>query len=226
VSGSAAEKAGIQKGDLIVKIDGSAVKEFSDIQQAVVARAGDTLSMVVERSGTELELSVTPETREEPDGFGGKIKVGRLGIQANSSAGSSYTRLGPVDALRAGGRQTWFIVETTMRYVGKMFTGRESPEQLSGVIGMATAAGNAASMGFYSFVNIIAFLSVSIGLINLFPIPMLDGGHLVYYAIEAVRGRPLGEAAQEWGFRIGLSIVVLLMVVGTWNDLTRQFFGG
>ncbi len=226
--GSAAEKGGLQKGDLILKIDGREIKDFLDIQQAVVARAGDTLPVLIDRAGTQLELTIVPELRVEDDGFGGKIKIGRLGVMSASQAGgaTTYTRLGPLDAIKAGGQQTWFIVETTFRYIGKVFTGRQSADQVSGVIGMATAAGNAASQGIYSFINIIAFLSVSIGLINLFPIPMLDGGHLVYYGIEAVRGRPLGEAAQEWGFRIGLSIIVLLMVVGTWNDLTRQFFGG
>lgn len=225
--GSAAEKAGLQSGDLILKIDGRAIKQFADIQQAVVARAGDTLPVVVDRAGSELDLSITPELREESDGFGGKIKIGRLGIMSSqTAAAATYERLGPVDAVREAVGQTWFIVDTTFRYLGKMITGRQSADQLSGPIGMATAAGNAASQGIFPFINIIAFLSVSIGLINLFPIPMLDGGHLVYYAIEAVRGRPLGEQAQEWGFRIGLSIVVLLMVVGTWNDLTRQFFGG
>ena len=125
--------------------------------------------------------------------------------------------------------RTWFIVDTTFRYLGKLVTGRESADQLGGPIAMAKAAGDAASIGFFQFVSVIAFLSVSIGLINLFPIPMLDGGHLVYYAIEAVRGKPLGERAQEWGFRIGFSLVIMLMVVGTWNDLMRVatvWFGG
>jgi regulator of sigma E protease len=131
--------------------------------------------------------------------------------------------------VEAGAERTWFIVDATFRYLGKLVTGRESADQLGGPIAMAKAAGDAASIGLFQFVNVIAFLSVSIGLINLFPIPMLDGGHLVYYAIEAVRGKPLGERAQEWGFRIGFSLVIMLMVVGTWNDLTRvatMWFGG
>jgi regulator of sigma E protease len=134
-----------------------------------------------------------------------------------------------VKALEAGVERTWFIVHSTFSYLGKLVSGRESPDQLGGPISMAKAAGDAASMGFSQFVAVIAFLSVSIGLLNLFPIPMLDGGHLVYYAAEAVRGRPLGENAQEWGFRIGFSLVIMLMVVGTWNDLMRVatvLFGG
>jgi len=138
-------------------------------------------------------------------------------------------KMGPITAIQTGAEQTWFIVSTTLKYVGKLLIGRESPDQLGGVISMAKGAGDSAQLGFFGFVKYIAFLSVSIGLLNLFPIPMLDGGHLVYYAIEAVRGRPLGEGAQEWGFRIGFSLVVMLMLVGTWNDLVRVatvLFGG
>ena len=224
--GSAAQRAGLQKGDLILSIDGSAIKNFTDIQRAVMARAGDTLEVIVERNGGKINLAVTPEMTVRDDGFGGKIRVGQLGVVHNREGDVKYERLGFVDAVKTGVGQTWFIVDTTFRYLGKLFSGRESADQLSGPVGIATATGNAASQGLMSFISWIGFLSVSIGLINLFPIPMLDGGHLVFYAIEAVRGRPLGEQAQEWGFRIGLSAVVLLMVVGTWNDLTKMFFGG
>ena len=227
--GSAAEEAGLQKGDLVLSIDGSAIRNFTDLQQKVVTRAGDTLSVVVDRGGQQMTFAVVPKLREEPDGFGGKLRIGLLGVKHNPDGGVSYERMGPVAALEAGAGRTWFIVESTFRYLGKVVTGRESADQLGGPIAMAKAAGDAASLGLFQFVSVIAFLSVSIGLINLFPIPMLDGGHLVYYAIEAVRGKPLGENAQEWGFRIGFSLVIMLMVVGTWNDLVRVatvMFGG
>ena len=227
--GSAAEQAGIQKGDLVISIQGSAIKNFSDLQQAVITRAGEELAMVIERSGQRIDLVVVPQMKEEPDGFGGKMRIGLLGVRHNPEGGIRYERMGLVSALEAGTERTWFIVETTFRYLGKLVTGRESADQLGGPIAMAKAAGDAASVGIYQFISVIAFLSVSIGLINLFPIPMLDGGHLVYYAIEAVRGKPLGENAQEWGFRIGFSLVIMLMVVGTWNDLVRVatvWFGG
>ena len=227
--GSAAEQAGIRPGDVIVSIDGSTIDDFSELQQAVMTRAGDPLKVEVLRNGEKLNLTVTPQLREEPDNFGGKIRIGLLGVKRDPMGPVRYERLGPVSAVEAGVQNTWFIVHSTFRYIGKLFTGRESADQLGGPIAMAKAAGDAASVGFSQFVAVIAFLSVSIGLLNLFPIPMLDGGHLVYYAIEAVRGRPLGENAQEWGFRIGFSLVIMLMVVGTWNDLVRVatvWFGG
>ena len=227
--GSAAEQAGIRKGDLIVEIQGSEIERFSDIQQAVITRGGEELKFVILRDGQRLDLLLTPQIREEDDGFGGKMRIGLLGVKHNPDGAVTYERMGPIAALEAGAARTWFIVDATFRYLGKLFTGRESADQLGGPIAMAKAAGDAASVGFYQFISVIAFLSVSIGLINLFPIPMLDGGHLVYYAIEAVRGKPMGERAQEWGFRIGFSLVIMLMVVGTWNDLTRVatvWFGG
>ena len=125
---------------------------------------------------------MVPKLREEPDNFGGKIRIGLLGVKRDPMGPIRYERMGPVKALEAGVERTWFIVDSTFRYLGKLVTGRESADQLGGPIAMAKAAGDAASMGFSQFVAVIAFLSVSIGLLNLFPIPMLDGGHLVYYA--------------------------------------------
>jgi regulator of sigma E protease len=221
-SGSAAERAGIQKGDVIVSIDGEKIDSFSDLQKAVVTRGGEELTLVIDRRGSAITLNLIPDIKEEPDGFGGTIRIGLLGVVGDTEKGIRYEKLGPVAAIEAGVEQTWFIVETTFRYLGKLITGQESAKQLGGFISIGKAAGDAASEGFFNFVHTIAFLSVSIGLINLFPIPMLDGGHLVYYAIELVRGKPLGPQAQEWGFRIGFSVVILLMVVGTWNDLVRS----
>lgn len=221
LAGSAAAQAGIRSGDVILSVDGGAITDFSDLQQAVMSRAGEPLAVVISRNGERRELTVTPQLREEPDNFGGKIRIGLLGVKRDPMGPIRYERMGPVRALEAGVQRTWFIVHATFSYIGKLFTGRESPDQLGGPIAMAKAAGDAASIGFSQFVAVIAFLSVSIGLLNLFPIPMLDGGHLVYYAVEAVRGRPLGETAQEWGFRIGFSLVIMLMLVGTWNDLVR-----
>ena len=228
-AGSAAERAGIQKGDMIISIEGKKIENFSDLQKAVVTRAGDELTVVIDRGGSIITIKVTPDIKEEPDGFGGTMKLGLLGVVGDMEKGIKYEKKGPVAAVQAGVEQTWFIIDTTFRYLGKLVTGRESAKQLGGFISIGKAAGDAASEGFFRFVHTIAFLSVSIGLINLFPIPMLDGGHLVYYAIESVRGKPLGANAQEWGFRIGFSFVILLMVVGTWNDLVRSatvLFGG
>lgn len=221
LAGSAAERAGIRKGDIIVSIDGKEIDDFSQLQQAVITRAGEELTVVVNRSGELISMPVVPDLKEEPDNFGGKMRIGLLGVRNNPGGPVRYEQMGPVKAFERGMERTWFIVSSTLGYVGKLFTGRESADQLGGPISIAKAAGDAASLGVFQFVTVLAFLSVSIGLINLFPIPMLDGGHLVYYAIEAVRGRPLGENAQEWGFRIGFSLVIMLMLVGTWNDLVR-----
>ena len=154
--------------------------------------------------------------------IGGKLRLGRLGVKHNPQGDVVTNRLGPVQAVAKGVDRTWFIVATTFKYLGKLVTGRESADQLGGPIAMAKAAGDAASVGVFQFISMIAFLSVSIGLINLFPIPMLDGGHLVFYAIEGLRGKPLEQVAQEWGYRIGFSCVVMLMILGLFNDAGRS----
>lgn len=227
--GSAAERAGIRAGDVIVSIDGKAIDDFAQLQQAVFTRAGEELTVVIDRSGERLSLPIVPDLREESDNFGGKIRIGILGVRSNPDGPVRFESMSPLKALERAVERTWFIVDTTFSYIGKLVMGRESADQLGGPISIAKAAGDAASLGVFQFVTVVAFLSVSIGLLNLFPIPMLDGGHLVYYAIEAVRGRPLGENAQEWGFRIGFSLVIMLMLVGTWNDVIRVatvWFGG
>ena len=127
---------------------------------------------------------------------------------------------GPLDALKLGTFETAFVVERTFDYIGKLVTGRESADQLSGPIGIARVSGEVARVGGVGgLIGLIALLSVSIGLLNLFPIPLLDGGHLLFYAFEAVRGRPLSERAQEIGFRIGLAFVLVLMLFAAWNDI-------
>jgi regulator of sigma E protease len=220
IPGSVAERAGIKAGDLFKSINGTPTETFQDVQEIVMMRGGETLSIVIERNKTEVAIIAVPQVKEQPDGFGGTIRIGQLGIKNNGST-MVYEKKSLPEALRLGIDRTWFVVETTFRYIGKLFLGQESTAQLGGPISIAKAAGDAASVGVVQFVFVIGFLSVSIGLINLFPIPMLDGGHLVYYAIEAVRGKPLGPEAQEWGFKIGFTVVLALMLVGTWNDLVR-----
>jgi regulator of sigma E protease len=147
-----------------------------------------------------------------------------LGISPpKDTVASPLRRLSIPDAISQGSSETWRIVSVTFKYLGKLVRGQESSKQIGGPVSIAKMAGDAASTGVIRFVIFIAFLSTSVGLINLFPIPMLDGGHLVYYAIETVLGKPLGKQAQEWGFRVGLSLVAMLMAFGFWNDLTRLF---
>ena len=152
----------------------------------------------------------------------GKTRIGLLGVEAGSHHEDWRTEhYGLPASIQLAGQETWYIAARTMSYVGGLFVGRESPDQLSGVIGTAQVAGEMAKLGFGALLNLAAILSISIGLLNLFPIPLLDGGHLVYYAIEALRGRALNERAQEYGFRLGLAIVCGLMIFATYNDIAR-----
>jgi regulator of sigma E protease len=217
---SAAAAAGIQPGDKIVAVDGVRIDNFDDLVKAIVLRPGENLKIGLERSGSSLEKEIVPQIVEESDGMGGTMKVGRIGVEP-SREDQRHIRLGPVGAVNKAVSDTWFIIKTTLNYVGKLLLGSESVEHLGGAGSMAAIAGNAASQGFFPFTWVIALFSVSIGLINLFPIPILDGGHLVFYALESIRRRPLSPIAQEWSFRVGFAMILLIMLVGNGNDLMR-----
>ena len=219
VPDGAAARAGFQAGDVIVGIDGQKVEAFSDMQRIVSASADHELTFQVERGGTTLSLKATPERREISDRFGNKLKVGVIGIKRNATQQEwQFKQYSPVEAFGAAVRETYYIVSRTLGYLYDVVTRRESGDQLGGPLRIADISGQVATLGFLALINLTAVLSVSIGLINLFPIPLLDGGHLMFYAIEAVRGRPLSERAQEVGFRIGLGIVLLLLVYTTYQD--------
>jgi regulator of sigma E protease len=221
-AGSAAQTAGFQAGDLVQSINGSQINSFSDMQRIVSTNAGEPLSIEIERGGTHLTLHATPELRELKDNFGNAYKIGVLGIGRSMAQGDVKTeRYGPLAAVAAGARETWFVVDRTLSYIVGIFAGREGADQLGGPIRIAQVSGQVASVGLVALMHLTAVLSVSIGLMNLFPIPLLDGGHLLFYGFEAVRGRPLSERAQEVGFRIGLAIVVMLMIFATFNDIIR-----
>ncbi len=219
---SAAERAGFQPGDVIVSINGSPIESFADMQRWVSASPGETLTIVVDRNGRNVPLQAVPDLREQTTPFG-KQRIGLLGLQASRDP-SDIRRVtyGPWGALKAGVGETWYVIERTFNYIGKLVTGRESTDQLSGPIRIAQVSGQVANIGGVGgLIGLVAVLSVSIGLINLFPVPLLDGGHLLFYGIEAVRGRPLSERAQEIGFRIGFALVVMLMLFATWNDIVH-----
>lgn len=221
--GSAAEAAGFQAGDLVKSIDGRAIAGFLDMQRIISTSAGDALEFLVDRGGRSLSLTATPAVKEvDIPGFG-KQRMGILGLQGSRDpADLQNVTYGALDSLGIGVGKTWNVVEDTFNYLGKLVSGRESPRQLSGPIGIMRVSGNVAAIGgIGSLVGLIAVLSVSIGLLNLFPVPLLDGGHLLFYAIEAIRGRPLSDRAQEIGFRIGLALVVMLMLFATWNDIVH-----
>ncbi len=217
---SAAAAAGFQSGDLVTEIGGEKIDSFADMQRIVSLSAGDPLSIVVERHNQLITLKATPQLKNMKDAFGNVHRIGVLGISRSMAPGDIRTkRLGPVDAFSQGAQETWFVIDRTMAYIGGVFAGRESASQLGGPLRIAEVSREVASVGFAALMHLTAVLSISIGLLNLFPIPLLDGGHLLFYGIEAARGRPMSERAQEVGFRIGLAIVVMLMIFATFNDI-------
>ena len=217
---SAAAAAGFQPGDLVVAINGRPIETFSDMQRLVSGAAGETLQVTVERNSQRVVLKATPTLREVKDNFGNVHRIGVLGISRSMAPDDlRLERVGPLKALWLGVEETWFVVDRTLAYIGGVVVGREAADQLGGPIRIAQVSGQVASAGFVALMHLTAVLSVSIGLLNLFPVPLLDGGHLLFYAIEAIRGRPLSDRAQELGFRIGLAIVVMLMIFATFNDI-------
>ena len=218
--GSAAEAAGFKPGDLVLAINGRSIESFPDMQQIVSTSAGETLEFEVDRGGLKVALKATPTLRESKDRFGNVHRIGVLGITRSPSPEDTHFQpVGPAKALELGVQRTWFVVERTLSYIGGVISGREAADQLGGPIRIAQVSGQVATEGLPSLFSLAAVLSVSIGLLNLFPVPLLDGGHLLFYGIEAARGRPLSERAQEVEFRIGLAIVVMLMIFATYNDL-------
>jgi regulator of sigma E protease len=218
--GSAAEAAGFKPGDLVLTIDGRPVESFPDMQQIVSMSAGQKLEFEVDRGGTRVTLTATPALKEIKDRFGNVHRQGILGITRSPSPEDSHFQpVGPLKAFQLGAERTWFVAERTLSYIGGVISGRETADQLGGPIRIAQVSGQVATEGLASLFSLAAVLSVSIGLLNLFPVPLLDGGHLLFYGIEAVRGKPLSERAQEVGFRIGLAIVVMLMIFATYNDI-------
>lgn len=224
---SAAAAAGFLAGDVITTINGRPIATFSDMQRVVSVSAGQPLEIGVDRNGMRLILQATPALREVKDNFGNVHRLGVLGIsRALDPGGVKLEKSGPLKALVEGAEETWFVVERTMSYLGGVIVGREAADQLGGPLRIAQVSGQVATLGFVALMNLAAVLSVSIGLLNLFPIPLLDGGHLLFYLIEAVRRRPLSERSQEIGFRIGLVLVAALMIFATRNDIMHFLKGG
>lgn len=237
-AGSPAEAAGLAAGDVVHSINGARIDNFQALQDTVFARPGEALSIVVMREGALVESAVTPcaQTIEGPEG---SRTVGTLGIErVLRPEDRQIEKLGPLAALGAGAGQVWAVVEGTGDYLGKVLTGRASGDQLIGPLGIADVTGQvargaveadgpdgAAKLGMLlaSLANLIAALSVGIGIANLLPVPLLDGGALVFYAIEAVRGRPLSDRVQRVGLQVGAVLVASLFLFATWNDLQRVF---
>jgi len=217
---SAAATAGFKSGDVVTAIDGSPIDSFTEMQRIVGAKAGTPMVFSVKRGDAVVSLNGTPELREIKDAFGNSHRVGVLGITRATGPGDIVTQpVNPAAAVWLGVKETWFVVDRTVAYIGGIFTGRENADQVGGPIRIAQISGQVATIGLSALIHLTAVLSVSIGLLNLFPVPLLDGGHLLFYAVEAVRGKPLSERSQEFGFRVGLALVLMLMIFATYNDI-------
>ena len=220
--GSAAEQGGILPGDTIVSIDGRTVQRFEDVQQVVRLNPNVPMTIVVRRDGQEKTLNVTPSRTELTDRFGNRYEIGLLGI---ARSGVEYTRRDPATAVVQAGTETWNLTAGTLQALWQMIKGTRGTDELGGPLRIAQMSGEVAQGGVVAVLWFMAVLSINLGLINLFPVPVLDGGHLLFYAAEAIRGKPLGQRAQEYGFRIGLALVLTLMVFATWNDLLHLGIG-
>jgi regulator of sigma E protease len=218
---SAADVAGIEAGDRFVRINGTRIERFEEIQRLVQLNLDAPLEVELARGSESLALTVRPVIIEATDNLGRPFQMARLGVAAS---GTEYIRFGPLESAWRAVEETVSLTEATLKAVSQIILGTRSADELGGPIRIAELSGQVAEAGFVSVVWFMAVLSINLGLINIFPIPMLDGGHLLFYAIEAVRGRPLGERAQEYGFRIGLAMVVSLILFVTWNDLVRLRF--
>ena len=216
--GSAAEAAGLEAGDVIVEINGSRIDRFEDIRQLVQLGLGEPLEIVVLRGDRRLTFPTLPEVIEQEDSLGNTYRIGRLGVQ---SIGLGYEKRDPASALWYGTEAVWTQVNVAFKAIGQMIGGSRDTREIGGPLRIAWLSGEMAQGGLIVALNFMAILSVHLGLINLFPVPLLDGGHLLFYVAEALRGKPLGERAQEYGFRIGLALVLLLFVFATWNDLVQ-----
>ena len=218
---SAAAAAGFQPGDLIVSIDGAKIESFEDMQRIVQGSSDTQLLFVVDRAGKSVELIATPRRRDVATPFG-TTRVGVLGVQSRVKPENRHLQnYGFVDSVRLAVSETWYVVARTGSYLKGLVSGEESADQLSGPIRIAEVSGEMAKIGVAAVFNLAAILSISVGILNLLPVPLLDGGHLVYYAVEAMRGKAMNERAQQFGFKIGIMLVTSLMIFATYNDILR-----
>lgn len=234
--GSAAAEAGFLAGDLIIEANGAKVRRFQDVQELATIRANVPTKFVVRRGGQDFSITATPRWTMENDPVAGTQRVGRLGLQTGASGESFVVRYNPAEAVVAGTVRSWRVLKTSVYYLGRMVTGQVGADQLRGPIGIASVAKNVAQLGAegapdvwakisgisLNLIQLAALISISIGFMNLLPVPVLDGGHLLFYAYEALFRRPLAAKVQATGYRVGLALVLGLMLFATWNDLQRH----
>lgn len=217
--GSVAESAGLQSGDTILSVDGYVVRGFEDFQRFVATSPERPVTVVLERAGDTETIVMVPEATEVEDRFGNNQRIGRIGVSRDvEQTDVTLYRPGPVEAIGMTFEEIRFIVQRTAAFLGDFFVGRGDVEQLGGPVKVAKVSGEVATLGIVALINLTALLSLNIGIFNLLPVPMLDGGHLLYYLVEAVRGRPLSMRVQEIGFRFGFALVLALMVFTLFND--------
>lgn len=225
-TGSPAARAGFVPGDLIKSINGNPVVNFQDLQQAALLNTGLEMSFVIERNGEAQTLKATPEVMLVDQGPLGKRRIGHLGLGSSRDPKDvTLERCSAPTCVVWAGEQVEFISRATLAYIGGLFAGRESVDQVSGPVAMTQIAGEMAKVSLWELLNLAGLFSVSVGLMNLFPVPLLDGGHLMFFAFEAIRGRPLSERIQQVGLKIGIALVASLIVFTTSHDLLRLFVG-
>lgn len=215
---SVAQQVGFQPGDRILSIDGNPMETFEDIKRIIAMNVGTPVDVVFERGGEKKTVNLTPEVVRSKDRLGGEHVMGRLGVM---SSDQSFRELPPHQAFWQAIVESYDLTANTLRGVGQMIMGVRGTDELGGPLRIAEMSGKVAKEGFATFVWFVAVLSVNLGLINLFPIPLLDGGHLLFYVVEGVRGRPLSERMQDVGAKVGLALVASLMLFATWNDLVH-----
>ena len=221
LAGSAAERAGIKPGDIIKSINGTDIERFEQVIRIVQLTPGGALSIIVERGGRQLSLSTVSDVHELTDRFGNTRTIGRLGV-SRSGGDMVMVRHNPAVAAWHAVGETAIMTGNILDALWQIIAGTRSTDELGGPIRIAQMSGQMWASGLPNLLMFAAILSINLGLINLFPVPMLDGGHLLFYGFEAIRGKPLGERAQDFGFRIGVAMVLALMVFATWNDLVQM----
>lgn len=221
--GSAAERAGLVTGDMLVALDGRPIVDTREAVGRIKAAAGQALRLTVLRGDAELTLAARPAAIEETDASGGRRTVGRLGVAIVPRLDTVTVRYAPLDAFAQGAARTWEMSVFSLRMFGRMVVGQMSLKNLSGPVTIADYAGQSARLGLDAYVGFIALISISLGVLNLLPIPMLDGGHLLYYSAELIKGRPLSQRFIELSQRVGLGVLIALMAIALVNDISRQF---
>ena len=218
---SPAFSAGLKKNDKIISIDNNKVESILEVSTFINTSTSETIEFVVNRNQNEISVFVKPNLVEGKDSLGNSVKKRMVGIKLSPPINGEFQKqpLGPSKAIYYSLKEVWFVSVTSLNYLGKMITGSADSSQLGGPIRIAKITGQVAEYGVVPFLSIMAYISISLGLINLFPIPMLDGGHLMFYFFEKILGKPLSQKTQEGFFRIGLFLLISLMFFATFNDL-------